>query len=64
VYVREPHADNDRDTAQVRRLVRRPGYALVWPPDASLIPLADVARELDADAVIVPAAYTHLRHPC
>jgi hypothetical protein len=43
------------DTAQVRRLARRLGYALVWPPESGSIPLPDVAREVDADAVIVAA---------
>ncbi|WP_330181658.1 hypothetical protein OHB26_35670 [Nocardia sp. NBC_01503] len=47
------------DCAQVRRLARRLGYELLWPPEDSALPLADLARELDVDAVIVPAA-THL----
>jgi hypothetical protein len=41
------------DTAQIRRLARQLGCALVWPPESSPIPLADVVREVDADAVIV-----------
>lgn len=43
------------DAAQVRRLARRLGYVLVWPPDWSLIPLVDQVRAADADAVITPA---------
>ncbi|WP_307719357.1 hypothetical protein [Nocardia mexicana] len=43
------------DAAQVRRLARRLGYVLVWPPDVSLIPLIDRVRAADVDAVITPA---------
>lgn len=45
----------DWDAAQVRRLARRLGYRLVWPPDNSLIPLADQVRELEAEAVLTPS---------
>ncbi|MEV4127786.1 hypothetical protein [Nocardia sp. NPDC049707] len=42
------------DAAQVRRLARRLGYALVWPPEITLVPLADQVRGADVDAVITP----------
>jgi hypothetical protein len=45
----------DWDAAQVRRLARQLGYALVWPPDITLLPLADQVRAADVDAVITPA---------
>ncbi|WP_024801206.1 hypothetical protein [Nocardia sp. BMG51109] len=45
----------DWDAARVRRLARRLGYRLVWPPEVSLIPLADRARAAEADAVIAPS---------
>ncbi|MBF4997029.1 hypothetical protein IRT45_07670 [Nocardia sp. BSTN01] len=41
--------------AQVRRLARHLGYALVWPPETSRIPLPDQAREARAEAVIIPS---------
>lgn len=44
------------DAAQVRRLARRLGYALVWPPDITLVPLVDQVRGADVDAVITPVA--------
>ena len=44
----------DWDLAQVRRLAKRLGYRLVWPPETSLIPLVDQVREADADCVIAP----------
>lgn len=43
------------DLAQVRRLARRLGYTLVWPPETSRIPLADQIRATGADAVIAPS---------
>lgn len=43
------------DAAQVRRLARRLGYALVWPPDITLVPLVDQVRGADVDAVIMPS---------
>jgi hypothetical protein len=43
------------DTAQVRRLARHLGYALVWPPDVMLVPLVDQVRSADVDAVITPS---------
>lgn len=39
------------DAAQVRRL----GYALVWPPEITLVPLVDQVRGTDVDAVIMPS---------
>ncbi|WP_237755098.1 hypothetical protein [Nocardia nova] len=45
----------DWDMAQVRRLARHLGYRLVWPEEASRIPLADQARAAGAEAVIVPS---------
>lgn len=44
----------DWDMAQVRRLAKRLGYRLVWPPETSRIPVADQVREAGADAVIAP----------
>ncbi|MGY4102611.1 hypothetical protein ACW2Q0_24080 [Nocardia sp. R16R-3T] len=41
--------------AQVRRLARRLGYALVWPPQITLVPLLDQVRSADVDAVIMPS---------
>lgn len=43
------------DAAQVRRLARRLGYALVWPPETTLVPLVDQVRGADVDAVIMPS---------
>ncbi|WP_232236266.1 hypothetical protein [Nocardia sp. BMG51109] len=43
------------DAAQVRRLARRLGSVLVWPPETSLIPLVDQVRAAGVDAVITPA---------
>ncbi|MFE3447181.1 hypothetical protein ACFXNW_29465 [Nocardia sp. NPDC059180] len=45
----------DWETAQVQRLARRLGYQLVWPDIASPLPLADQARDLGAESVIMPA---------
>jgi hypothetical protein len=43
------------DIAQVRRLARQLGYALVWPRDITLVPVVDQVRAADVDALIVPA---------
>ena len=43
------------DLAQVRRLARRLGYRLVWPPETSRIPLVDQVRAVGAEAVIAPS---------
>lgn len=43
------------DAAQVQRLARRLGYALVWPPKITLVPLVDQVRGADVDAVIMPS---------
>ncbi|MBB5918151.1 hypothetical protein BJY24_007063 [Nocardia transvalensis] len=43
------------DAAQLRRLARRLGYVLVWPPEMSLIPLVDQVRAADVDVVIAPS---------
>lgn len=48
------------DCAQIVRLARHLGYALVWP-EASLLPLVDLVRTADVDALIVPSP-AHL-HP-
>ncbi|MBF4998317.1 hypothetical protein IRT45_14270 [Nocardia sp. BSTN01] len=40
--------------AQLRRLARHLGYALVWP-GASLVPLPDLVRDADVDAVLTPS---------
>lgn len=52
--------DSDSDAydwhrAQIRRLARHLGYQVVWPPEDSLIPLADQVRAADVDAVIIPS---------
>ncbi|WP_030515518.1 hypothetical protein [Nocardia sp. NRRL WC-3656] len=54
-WVHPESAALDWDMAQVRRLARHLGYALVWPPETSRIPLADQARAAGADAVITPS---------
>lgn len=41
--------------AQVQRLARHLGYAVIWPPDDSLLPLVDQVRQADVDVVIVPS---------
>lgn len=41
------------DAAQIRRLARRLGYALVWPGDF-VVPLVDYIRRSDLDAVLIP----------
>ncbi|WP_280274616.1 hypothetical protein [Nocardia wallacei] len=43
------------DAAQVRRLARTLGYALIWPTAVSVLPLADQVRAADADVVITPS---------
>ncbi|WP_433730484.1 hypothetical protein ACQP0C_03535 [Nocardia sp. CA-129566] len=45
----------DWDAAQVRRLAQRLGYALIWPPELSSLPLVDQVRCADVDAVIAPS---------
>lgn len=45
----------DWDAAQVRRLAQRLGYALIWPPELSPLPLVDQVRCADVDAVISPS---------
>ncbi|MEV6769821.1 hypothetical protein AB0N05_14455 [Nocardia sp. NPDC051030] len=50
------------DSAQVRRLARSLGYALVWPPDNTAVGVIDTTRTADVDAVITPAP-THLDAP-
>ncbi|WP_245662777.1 hypothetical protein [Nocardia vermiculata] len=44
------------DRAQVLRLARRLGYALVWPPEDSSLALFDVVISADVDAVLAPAS--------
>lgn len=41
--------------AQIQRLARHLGYALIWPPENSLIPLVDQVRQSDVDTVIIPS---------
>lgn len=41
--------------AQIQRLARHLGYALIWPPEDSLLTLVDQVRQADVDAVIVPS---------
>ncbi|MGY4100180.1 hypothetical protein ACW2Q0_11600 [Nocardia sp. R16R-3T] len=45
----------DWDAAQVRRLAQRLGYALIWAPEFSPVPLVDQVRCADVDAVIAPS---------
>ncbi|MEV6563029.1 hypothetical protein AB0M22_45445, partial [Nocardia sp. NPDC051756] len=45
----------ERDRTEACRLAKRLGYALVWPPEVSLVPLVDQVRAADVDAVIVPS---------
>ncbi|OBA62175.1 hypothetical protein A5780_19135 [Nocardia sp. 852002-20019_SCH5090214] len=42
------------DAAQLQRLARHLGYAMVWPA-ASLLALPDLVREADVDAVLTPS---------
>lgn len=42
------------DRAQVRRLAERLGYRIVWPDERSVLPVADQARNTQADVVILP----------
>lgn len=42
------------DAAQVKRLARRLGYALVWPVPHPTIPLIDQIRTADVDAIVMP----------
>lgn len=43
------------DRAQVQRLARHLGYALIWPPIESVVPLVDQVRAADVDVVITPS---------
>ncbi|WP_174188280.1 hypothetical protein [Nocardia barduliensis] len=45
------------DRAQVCRLARRLGYRVVWPDERSVLPVADQARDAEADVVILPAPH-------
>lgn len=44
----------DWDRPQVRRLARHLGYRLEWAPEVLTIPLLDVVRSADVDALIIP----------
>lgn len=44
----------DWERAQIRRLARKLGYRLLWPPVNSLVPLVDQVRSTEVDAVITP----------
>ncbi|MEU6582732.1 hypothetical protein [Nocardia sp. NPDC046763] len=44
----------DWDRPQIRRLARHLGYQLEWAPEVLTIPLVDVVREADVDALIIP----------
>ncbi|APA97531.1 hypothetical protein [Nocardia seriolae] len=44
------------DRAQVARLARRLGYALIWPDENSMLALVDQVRESDVDAVLIPSS--------
>lgn len=43
------------DVAQLKRLARQLGYALVWAPIDSVVPLVDLVRVADVDAFLCPA---------
>ncbi|MFJ9370509.1 hypothetical protein ACIRRA_39645 [Nocardia sp. NPDC101769] len=43
------------DQAQMRRLARHLGYVVEMASEVSLIPLVDIVRSADADALIVPS---------
>lgn len=45
--------------AQVQRLARHMGYALIWPPVDSVLPLVDQVRQADVD-IVIAAALDHL----
>ncbi|MFF2554591.1 hypothetical protein ACFVUS_26560 [Nocardia sp. NPDC058058] len=45
------------DRARIRRLARHLGFGLIWAAEVSAIPLVDVVREADVDALIVPAPH-------
>ncbi|MEV6101378.1 hypothetical protein [Nocardia sp. NPDC051981] len=56
------HVDEERsglgaqwNRAQVARLARQLGYALIWPSDSSPLPLIDQVSAADVDAVLVPS---------
>ncbi|WP_194289916.1 hypothetical protein [Nocardia macrotermitis] len=52
----DPNSDAQRwHRAQICRLARHLGYAVIWPPDDSVIPIADQVRAADIDAVIIPS---------
>lgn len=42
------------DAARLRRLARQLGYTLIWP-EPSLVPLPDLVRDADVDAVLIPS---------
>lgn len=44
----------DWDAAQVQRLAKRLGYALIWPQECSPLPLSEQVRNADAEALITP----------
>ncbi|WP_227979542.1 hypothetical protein [Nocardia spumae] len=43
------------DAAQLKRLARQLGYALVWPVTNRTVPVIDQIRTADVDAVVMPA---------
>lgn len=43
------------ERAQIQRLARHLGYALIWAPVDSVLPLVDQVRQADVDIVIAPA---------
>ncbi|MBF6172024.1 hypothetical protein [Nocardia blacklockiae] len=45
---------SELDKPRVRRLARRLGYRLYWPPP-SLLPVIDQVRAADVDVVLVPS---------
>jgi hypothetical protein len=52
----EATAAPEWDTATVRRLARHLGYQLLWPSDSPL-PLPELVRAADVDAVLVPSPH-------
>ncbi|BDT84971.1 hypothetical protein [Nocardia cyriacigeorgica] len=51
----EVSAAPEWDAAQLARFSRHLGYRIVWPDERSVLPVADQARDVGADAVILPA---------
>lgn len=52
----DPDSDAyDWQRAQVQRLARHLGYAVIWPQVDTVLPLTDQVRDADVDVVIIPS---------